>query len=288
MTLVVIGSLKGSPGVSTLTAMMAYQWPQHRRMALVEADADGGVLAARFGLHPESPSLVSFAASARHGYDQNLFWESCQRLPGGPMAMVVPSSGRSVSRSLQQVDFTELDGCLIDTDLLLDAGRLRQEGSSQKLCEGAGLLVMVVRPIFEDLAVLLHRASALAGHVKLGVVIVGDGPYPPEEIEEALTQSAGQRSSVLGSVAWDPRGAEGLTSEASRNRVLRRSYLARTAKHVTELVVRLIPRGRTSSLARGGGGAVASGAAAPRGGAGGAVASGAGAMASGAGAADRS
>ena len=252
MTLVVIGSLKSAPGVSTLVAVMAYQWPQHRRMALVEADADGGVLAARFGLHPESPSLVSFAASARHGYDQNLFWESCQRLPGGPMAMVVPSSGRSVSRSLQQIDFAELNECLTDTDLLLDAGRLRQEGPTQRLCESAGLLVMVVRPVFENLAVLLHRASTLGDRSKLGVVIVGDGPYPPEEIDEALTQAAGQRSSVLGSIAWDPRGAEGLTSEASRNRVLRRSHLARTTRHVTELVVRLMPSGGMPSLRRDG------------------------------------
>ncbi len=253
MSLVVLGSLKGAPGVSTLVATMAYKWPAHRRLAVIEADADGGVFAARFGLHPETPSLVSFAASSRHGIDPECFWESCQKLPEGPKVMVVPSGGRSTHRSLLQVDFSELEACLTGADLLVDAGRLRGEGPSQRLCEQAGLLIVVVRPIFEHLALLLHRAPEMIRHTNLGVVIVGEGPYPAEEIDEALSHSTGRRVSVLGTVAWDPRGAEGLKTETGRTRTLRRSTLARTVKPVTDLVVRLIPvSGKEIEMSAGG------------------------------------
>ena len=70
MSLVVFGSLKDAPGVTTLVTCVAYQWPRHRRVAVVEADADGGSIAPRFGLHPERPSLVSFVAVSRHGLSE--------------------------------------------------------------------------------------------------------------------------------------------------------------------------------------------------------------------------
>ena len=248
MSLIVLGSLKGAPGVSTLAATMAYQWPQPRRMVLVEADADGGVLAARFGLHPETPSLVSFAAGARHGVGPKLFWESCQQLPGGPLAMVVPSNGQSVKHSLAQVDFGEVDDCLEGTDLIIDAGRLRLEETTQRLCNRACLVIVVVRPDFENLATLLHRVSLLERCSQLGVVIVGDGPYPPEEIEEALSRCSECRSMVLGTVAWDSRGAEAMTGDSSRSKALRRSQISRTTRPITAMVLRLMPPHASASV----------------------------------------
>src|SRR5436305_6058470 len=63
--LVVVGSVKDAPGVTTLAVGLVAGWPQPGAV-LVEADPDGGDLAARFGHHPD-PGLMSFAAAARSG-----------------------------------------------------------------------------------------------------------------------------------------------------------------------------------------------------------------------------
>ena len=238
MSLVVFGSLKGAPGVTTLATCVAYQWPRHRRVALVEADADGGAVAPRFGLHPTQPSLVSFAAVSRHGVSEVEFWSACQCLPDGPAVLVAPG-GESTDAALEQVDFAVLDRSLQDTDLLVDAGRLRASPPAARLRERAEFVVVVVRPRFESLAVLLDRAAGLSERTPLLAVVAGDGPYPVAEIDAALRQTTGDRAWVLGSLAADARGAAALASDAGRERALRRSPLARTARPVTDLLAHL-------------------------------------------------
>ena len=242
MSLVVFGSLKDAPGVTTLATCVAYQWPRHRRVALVEADADGGTIAPRFGLHPERPSLVSFAAGSRHGVSEAEFWSACQRLPGGPPVLVAPG-GASTWAALEQVDFGALDRSLRDTDLLVDAGRLRASGTPARLCEQAEFVVVVVRPRFESLAVLFDRAEGLSAHRPLLAVVAGGGPYPATEIDDALRRTTGDRAWVLAAVAADARGAAALTGDGSRDRALRRSPLARTVRPVTDLLVHLSSAG---------------------------------------------
>ena len=242
MTLMVLGSLKGAPGVTTLTVCMAYQWPRHRRVALVEADTDGGTVAPRFGLHPDSPSLVSFAALSRHGMSDSEFWSACQRLPGGPAVMVAPG-GESVGAALEQIDFADLDRSLHDVDLLVDAGRLRPTAATGRLCAQAGIVVVVVQPRFESLAVLLERAADLSERAPLLAVVAGDGPYPAAEIDAALRQTTEDRAWVMGSTAWDPRGAAAMASDSTRERALRRSLLARTVRPLTDLMAHLSSAG---------------------------------------------
>ncbi|MCY3785492.1 MAG: hypothetical protein OXG47_02035 [bacterium] len=242
MSLVVFGSLKGAPGVTTLAACVAYQWPRHRRVALVEADADGGAVAPRFGLHPEEPSLVTFAAASRHGVSDTEFWSACQCLPDGPAVLVAPG-GESTGAALEQVDFGALDGRLQDTDLLIDAGRLRVGAPAARLRAQADFVVVVIRPRFESLAVLLDRAAGLSERTPLLAVVAGDGPYPVAEIDAALRQTTGDRAWVLGSVAADARGAAALASDAGRARALRRSLLARSARAVTDLLAHLSSAG---------------------------------------------
>lgn len=238
MSLVVFGSLKGAPGVTTLATCVAYQWPRHRRVALVEADADGGAVAPRFGLHPDQPSLVSFAAVSRHGMSEVEFWSACQCLPDGPAVLVAPGS-ESTGAALEQIDFGALDRSLQDTDLLVDAGRLRVGTPAVRLREQADFIVVVIRPRFESLAVLLDRAAGLSERVPLLAVVMGDGPYPVGEIDAALRQTTGDRAWVLGSVTADARGATALASDAGRARALRRSHLARSTRAVTDLLAHL-------------------------------------------------
>ena len=242
MSLVLFGSLKDAPGVTTLASYVAYQWPRHRRVALVEADTDGGTIAARFGLHPERPSLVSFAAGSRHGVSEAEFWSACQRLPGGPPVLVAPG-GAATRGALEQVDFGELDRSLGDTDLLVDAGRLRESEAPPRLYGPADFVVVAVRPRFESLAVLLDRAGGLSVERPLLAVVVGNGSYPVGEIDAALRQTTGDRAWVLAAVAGDSRGAAALAGDGGRERALRRSLLARTVRPVTDLLAHLCSAG---------------------------------------------
>lgn len=221
-----------------MVTCVAYQWPRHRRVVVVEADADGGSVAPRFGLHPERPSLVSFVAVSRHGVSEAEFWSACQRLPGGPPVLVAPG-GSSTGAALEQVDFGALDRSLRDTDLLVDGGRLRAVEAQARLAEQADFVVVVVRPQFESLALLLDRAAGLSERRPLLAVVVGSGPYPVSEIDTALRQTTGDRAWVLATVAGDARGAAALAGDGRRERALRRSPLARTVRGVTERLVQL-------------------------------------------------
>ncbi len=64
MSLIAVASAKGSPGATTLTLALGLARPPARGCLIVEADPDGGSLAARLGLSYE-PGLVELAAAAR-------------------------------------------------------------------------------------------------------------------------------------------------------------------------------------------------------------------------------
>ena len=160
---------------------------------------------------------------------------------------VRPSSwhraGSSTAAALEQIDFGELQRSLTDTDLLVDAGRLRPAASAARLRDAADFVVVVVRPCFESLAVLLDRATDLSERTPLLTVVMGDGTYPIAEVDGALRETTGDRAWVLGSVAEDTRGAAGLADDAGRDRSLRRSQLARTVRAVTDLLAHLSSTG---------------------------------------------
>ncbi|WP_344309775.1 hypothetical protein [Fodinicola feengrottensis] len=63
--LVVLVSLKNSPGTTTTTVALAALWPHRHWTPVIEADPAGGDLACRLGLS-EHPGLTSLAAKAAH------------------------------------------------------------------------------------------------------------------------------------------------------------------------------------------------------------------------------
>ena len=61
MTLVVVGSVAGSPGATRFVLGLAASWPDPtRRRVVVEADPDGGRLGAELGIGVE-PGLMALA-----------------------------------------------------------------------------------------------------------------------------------------------------------------------------------------------------------------------------------
>ena len=83
---VAFGSLARAPGATTTLLAAAAVWPG-LELVVVEADADGGVLAARFGLslHPEAPTVMSLLAATRHDVTPDALTGHAQRpIVNGP------------------------------------------------------------------------------------------------------------------------------------------------------------------------------------------------------------
>ena len=91
MTLVGMLSLKGAPGVTTLSGLVATTWPGGGSLFVVEADPAGGDLAGRFGLS-SSLGWSSLSSAVRRSGRCHSWRPHLQYLPGGLPVLVSGSS----------------------------------------------------------------------------------------------------------------------------------------------------------------------------------------------------
>ena len=227
MSIVAVGSLRGAPGATTLAVALAAVWDRAGRAPfLLEAEPDGGVLVARFGLG-HHPSLTDLGVRARASLTTDDLWAATQRLPAGrggdrvPVVVAHPSADqchatlRLAAEPLARV-LSDLDG----HDVIIDAGRLRPGSPAAPLVAGADLTMVVVRPTLEDVDAAVHRLPALA---RAGLVVVGDRPYGPADVAAILGVE------LLGAVPVDGRAAGALTG-AGRASGLGRLPLVRSVR----------------------------------------------------------
>jgi hypothetical protein len=231
MGVVVLGSVRSS-GTTTLAVGLAATWPRDRRALVVEADPAGGTLAAACGW-PPAPSLVSLAAAVRRHGDPETIWAHCHHLPGGASVLAAPA-GADQARSAAGMA-APLLGRLgeLDADVLIDLGRLDPTLAMPELAEQAGRVVLTARPALADLHALATfvevRVSGDASlWERLGLVLVGDGPYPDAEIAGALELE------VLGHLPFDPEAAGLCCVLPALDRRLRLSPLVRAARSLAE------------------------------------------------------
>ena len=216
MTAIAVGSVR-SGGATTLAMTLAGVLDD---AVLVEADADGGVLALRYGLSRE-PGLVSLAASRQPPGDVIL--DHAQRLPGGMAVVVGPESPERANQLLRSAS-QRIAGLLAGAssiDLVFDLGRLSPSSPGTVLAAGAQVALVVARPRAEELVAAAERVAALGEGA--GLVLIGSGPYSAAEV----TNQLGCR--VVGTIADDPRGARAL-AEGGSARTLARSGLVRSVR----------------------------------------------------------
>jgi len=215
MTAIAVGSVR-SGGATTLAMTLAGVLDD---AVLVEADADGGVLALRYGLSRE-PGLVSLAASRQ---PPDVILDHAQRLPGGMAVVVGPESPERASQLLRSAS-QRIAGLLAGAssiDLVFDLGRLSPSSPGTVLAAGAQVALVVARPRAEELVAAAERVAALGEGA--GLVLIGSGPYSATEV----TNQLGCR--VVGTIADDPRGARAL-AEGGSARTLARSGLVRSVR----------------------------------------------------------
>ncbi|HUZ26860.1 MAG TPA: hypothetical protein VMV07_24175 [Streptosporangiaceae bacterium] len=235
MSVTVLGAVR-SCGTTTLGVALAATWPAGRRVLRVELDPAGGTLAGASGWAAE-PSLVSVAAAARRTSDPEAIWAHCQHLPEGASVLAAPAGAEQTRGAVGM-----LAGLLdrlgeLDADVLVDVGRLDAAAPMPPVASGAGRVVLVARPRLCDLhalATFVEARTVGASRLeagRMGLVLVGDGPYPDDEVAGALGIE------VLGRLPWDPQAAEQLTSLPASDRQLRLSPLVRAARTLADRLV---------------------------------------------------
>ncbi|MFC7306811.1 hypothetical protein ACFQVC_21585 [Streptomyces monticola] len=189
--LVAFASVKGSPGVTSSTLLTAAVWPasvdRGVRPIVIEADAAGGDLAARFS-YSYTPGLLDLAASARLPQPEPLA-STAQELPCGVRTVISPADTDQCTEAVRLVAGYRAAVLRGDPDyrdtVLVDTGQL--SGESVPLVAAADELVVVSRGGADALAHVFTRReqlNELASSWTLAVV--GGCPYPREEIAATL------------------------------------------------------------------------------------------------------
>ena len=238
MAVVVLASVR-SCGTTTSAVALAGTWPPARKVVLVELDPAGGTLAASSGWAAE-PSLVTLAAAARRTSDPEAIWAHCQHLPGGAAVLAAPGAAEQARGATLMLSGLLGRLSTLDADVLVDAGRFDPMAALPGAVMGASRLVLCARPRLSDLHALAAFLDAGPGEGlleagRLGLVVVGDGPYRDAEIADALGVG------VLGRLPWDERAAELLGTLPATDRHLRLSPLVRAARSLaTALAVDVV------------------------------------------------
>lgn len=229
MRIITFGSVRGAPGVTTTALLVAGGIDG---AVLAEADLAGGVLAIRYGLGRE-PGLTTLAASRTADPDE---WMSHAQSAGGVPVLVGPDAPDS-SEALWRGAGGRLAAMLRRSEpgtIVTDVGRL---GAGTPMIEVSDLVVVLVKPVAEHLVTLGHRLPALrraAVSARMGVVLVGGGPYRANDVASSLDVD------VLGELPDDPRAASALVDGGRSQAGFARTRLVRSAAGLSADLARIL------------------------------------------------
>jgi hypothetical protein len=201
--LIVLGSVKGSPGVTGLAVALAARWPESGVPLVVELDPAGGDLGSRWQLHDE-PGLRNMVSTARYGpLTDPADWS--QRLPIA-VDVVVGPAGQTAAHTVAafgDAGPAAVRDLAATRPVLADAGRLDPGSPALAFLDKADLLLVLTRPRLEDVRHLKGVLPALTERcTAVQLVVSGEGPYAASEIGGYL------QAEIAAVVGHDPAGAD--------------------------------------------------------------------------------
>lgn len=231
-----IASRKGSPGVTSLTSLLAWCWPdQDQRRLILEADPSGGSLAARWNTSlgvTLDPGLIDLSASQTR-LDEDSLGMVSQPLSDQLRIVAAPPAPHQTSAALSGLGDRGAARLSAMADLVVfaDVGRLNAASPALPLARRSAVTLLMCRPTLDEVQVLAPAVSELANAgCALGLVCVGSSPYDPAEVAERLALP------LFGTIADDASAAASLNSDGFSARSLRRSRLARSGADVASTV----------------------------------------------------
>lgn len=219
MSVIVLASASGSPGVTTTALGLALGWP--RPSLLVEADPTGGSPIAagylRGGLVPPE-AMIELAMAPQVEAVLETLPKVSLPLPGSSSKWVPGTRSHEQARSLLalweplSVALRSLEST--GQDVIVDAGRLGLFGSPEPLLHNADLALLLTRSDMVSLSgarswaeTLRDRFARSGASASLGLVLVGEGrPFRAREVARVL------QLPVVTTVAWDPAAAAVLST----------------------------------------------------------------------------
>lgn len=234
MSLVVLASAKGAPGVTTTIAALAHVWPAAVDPVLIELDPSGGDLTGRFGLTSE-PGLVTLAArSHRSGGSVDLM---AHAQPARGVRVIPAPPGRAAGRAASLLGpalGAALTRLARDTDVLVDAGRVDDTGPD-------GPCATRVLAVADVVAVVCRTSAGDLAHAVSAVVELQESGWRAGLVPIGTSGDVGRASRavavpVLGSLPDDPRGAAAMAGFPVRPWLLERLPLVRAARGLADVL----------------------------------------------------
>jgi hypothetical protein len=234
MSLYVLVSPGGSPGVTTAALALTLIWP--RQVILAECDPSGGdVLAGLLGGHAlGGHGLLPLALEAGHGPARVLaaIWEQVIPLDDDHARFLLAGVADPRQAASLEPAWPVLSDVLatMPADVIADCGRLDRTAGLEPLLAAASVAVLVLRPTLRQVSKARSRLDMLAQVTPQApatmLLLSGEGSYPAREVSKALA------APVAGCLPLDGRAATVLTGGSGQRRNLPARPLIRAALRV--------------------------------------------------------
>jgi MinD-like ATPase involved in chromosome partitioning or flagellar assembly len=189
MSVIALGSITGSPGVTSVAIALAAAWPEpDRRRVRIEADPDGGRLGAGLGVGAE-PGLMAVALASRSpGLTAEDVIERGAASVGEWYVVPSPPSSEQAHSVLVHAGATLARVVASDPTgsvWIVDAGRLSTRSPALPFATEADRVVLVTGGSFPLLQLVPHRVDALrSAGCQLTLVVVEPTSWAAEEIAD--------------------------------------------------------------------------------------------------------
>lgn len=184
-------SIRGAPGVSAWSVLLPAAWPTDSGLGLVvlEADLDGGVAGARYGVGVE-PGASTLVADLRHVGDPSIPLGTAGRVLGDGAWLIPGPETAEGARRLWSADRAATSvASSLSADMervwLCDLGRVTPTSPTAPFLTAAAVTLVFCRDQPADLVQVPSRVAMLqeiAGEV--AVVVVGSPAYQRGELSE--------------------------------------------------------------------------------------------------------
>ncbi len=179
-------SVRGSPGVTSWSLLLAAAWPSEYEVerVVLEADCDGGVLGARYGFGVDPGAVSLIAALRRAGSRAVDVSEHGRRVNDGLWVIPGPETGERASRVWRGSAAAVADGVVYDDRVwFVDAGRADEASPIEPLLDLSSIAVLLTRSATEDLVQVPARVEFLRQHAQsVGVLVVGKPQHTVEDL----------------------------------------------------------------------------------------------------------
>jgi len=233
MAMIGFASAHGSPGATALAVAVAHRLPDctGRSAVLVEADPDGGTIAARHAMHGPS-GFTALAGAARSAITEADVLRLAAPMSSGVLAFAGHPAGDQAHAALRTgaANLAPVLASMAQHDVVVDLGRLRPGSPAIPLAKACRAIVLVARPVLEQLVAAADRIETLGRLAPVRLVLVGDRPYGEAEVRRVLGVDQ------LTIVADDPVAVAADPAAAGR----RRSAWRRSVGQVTAELAHLL------------------------------------------------